>query len=142
MDIKFEVRGRPIGKQATHFNRFTGRAYTPSESRYYQEQIALTAQAYMKSNKKEKLLGPIKFTMTIYFLRKKPSPQKHKFFLMHHLNENYPCIKPDTSNVLKPAEDALQGICYDNDMNIVEHHLYKRYNEYEGLEILIEPITE
>jgi Holliday junction resolvase RusA-like endonuclease len=141
MEIRFEVIGHPVGKQETKFNFKTRHAYKPEESRRYKELVSWTAKKYMKESKKEMLFGPVRMDLIITLKKVKPAYDKHKFFVSHHLSEDYPCKKPDRSNVLKTVEDALEGICYDNDMNIVDGYTKKVYGEPEKVEIIINPVN-
>lgn len=56
--------------------------------------------------------------------------------------EIYPTKKPDFDNIAKIVADALNKIAYKDDKQIVESHIYKRYNTYSYVEICIFGVNE
>jgi Holliday junction resolvase RusA-like endonuclease len=53
-----------------------------------------------------------------------------------------PVVKPDADNLLKTIADALNGVCYSDDSQIVEVTLNKWYAEEPKAEILIREISK
>ena len=122
--IKFKVSGLPVGKEEVKFNIKTKRAYKPNKTRWYFQQIQLIAKNYMQMNNLKMLEGAIHFELDIIFKKGK---------------RDEPTTKPDTSNVLKTAEDALNKICYTDDSCIVSHRLGKWFGE-EGIVFTVERV--
>jgi Holliday junction resolvase RusA-like endonuclease len=52
----------------------------------------------------------------------------------------FPTSRPDADNFLKCACDALNGICWKDDAQIVDMRVSKRYSETPSLEIEIFPV--
>lgn len=77
----------------------TGRVYVSEEARSYREQAAWLA----KIAGAELMTGALMMTLRIFRPRK----------------------VGDSSNRIKVLEDALQGVLYKNDSQIVEHHIYR-----------------
>lgn len=127
--INFRVAGKPIGKQETQVNTKTHRAYKPEKTKWYYEQIQLTARNYMQKRNLKALEGPIDFRLDI--------------ILKEKLESKYiaPTIKPDSSNVLKTVEDALNKICYKDDKDIIYHEIHKWFGVKEGIIITIKRIN-
>ena len=48
-----------------------------------------------------------------------------------------PITKPDGTKLLRSTEDALKGICWRDDSQVVEQHIYRRYAERPGADIRI-----
>ena len=53
-----------------------------------------------------------------------------------------PLKKPDADNILKVVADALNGIAYQDDKQIVLAEARKAYSEMEGLYITVEEYIE
>jgi Holliday junction resolvase RusA-like endonuclease len=51
----------------------------------------------------------------------------------------WPTKKPDADNILKLVADALNGLAYVDDKNIVTAHAHKVYSDRPRLEINIIP---
>lgn len=54
----------------------------------------------------------------------------------------FPAVKPDVLKLARAVEDALTGIVYADDAQIVSEKLVKRYGEPERVEIDIRPAVE
>lgn len=76
------------------------------------------------------LEGPLKLTVVFELARPKG-----------HLGKNgvrasapaHPTVKPDATKLLRGVEDALTGILWRDDAQIVEQHVTKRYTELAPL---------
>lgn len=53
----------------------------------------------------------------------------------------FPTQKPDILKLTRAAEDALTGIAYNDDAQIVSEHIHKRYGEPERVEILLHQLN-
>lgn len=51
-----------------------------------------------------------------------------------------PLVKPDLSNIVKGIEDALNGIAYIDDCQIVDLHVMKFYSDEPRVEVVLEEI--
>lgn len=55
----------------------------------------------------------------------------------------YPAVKPDATKLWRAVEDALEGIVYANDAQIVQQDIAKLYGEPERCEVvLFEVVTD
>jgi len=54
---------------------------------------------------------------------------------------HFPTGKPDTLKLSRGTEDALTGICWHDDAQVVNQTATKRYGALEGVRITIEPVT-
>lgn len=87
------------------------------------------------------LLGPLSVTMRFY----RPRPSSH--FGKHGLNKAgseaiAPATRPDVLKLARAAEDALTGVLWRDDAQIVEEHLYKCWGEPARLEIEIAEMVQ
>lgn len=123
-DYIFTVKGQPQGKGTTARQRKTKIyeewTYTPESTRIYEEEIKLR---YKEKFKNEMLDGNIAVEV---FINKKPASylgiRKYNKLLGKYCN-----IKPDTDNVVKAVLDALNGVAYADDKNVVEIYAVKKY---------------
>jgi Holliday junction resolvase RusA-like endonuclease len=76
------------------------------------------------------LEGPLKLTIDFYL----PKPKSTK--------SRVPISRPDLSNYVKAAEDAMNGILYVDDARIIEIHARKLYGLPSRVEITIEEVAE
>ena len=120
--FQFDVDPKP--KQRPRVNTKTRRAYTPEATRNYERFIRdLTKLQWGKSKSIEK---PIK--MDIVFHMKRPAsvpPRKRK----------YPSVRPDLDNLEKALIDAMQGIVFVDDSQIVTKTSSKVYGIEGRIEV-------
>lgn len=128
--LKFKIIGQPIAKGRPRFFRagsYTG-TYTPANTRRWEEFVHFQAIQYRP---KSLWQGPIAMTLIFLMPRPKSLPKK----VVHHIK------KPDLDNLAKSVKDALQGIIYRTDSQIVTLNIEKKYavDEY-GVEIEMEEV--
>lgn len=70
--------------------------------------------------------GPLMLAVTFYQQRPK-SHYNGKLTALHPRAPKYPTGKPDATKLLRPLEDAMTGIVYKDDAQIVEQIVRKRY---------------
>jgi Holliday junction resolvase RusA-like endonuclease len=49
----------------------------------------------------------------------------------------YPAVKPDTTKLLRGLEDALSGVVWRDDAQVVEQAVAKRYGHPEGAQVIV-----
>ena len=135
MMITFVVYGEAVGKQRPRFARRGNHisTYTPQKTKSYEDEIRMMAKAAMGSS--EPLDTPV--TVAIYIRVGIPSSfskQKRKDALE---NIQKPTKKPDADNILKCFMDAMNGIVYLDDKQVVNIHLTKVYAETPAVEIMV-----
>ena len=123
------TQGRP------RFSRQGGfvKAYDPSKSRDYKSYVRLIAAQNAPDSPVE---GAIELSLRIYRAIPKGMPKyKREAAKAGTLR---PVTKPDVSNVLKGVEDALKGVWYKDDSQIVGFGvLGKWYDERPRIEIMM-----
>lgn len=83
--------------------------------------------------------GPLSVTFSIFV----PRPQGH-FGRKGNLLPSarlYPAVKPDVLKLARGLEDALSGIVWRDDAQIVVEHLYKQYGEPARAEVEVREIA-
>ena len=140
MMITFKVDADPVGKQRARYAKRGNfvQTYTPDKTRNYEALIKEAAIQAMGSN--EILETPVNLYLYIRAPIPKSLPKKR---LEAYLNgSEKPIKKPDASNVLKSVEDAMNGVVYKDDSQIVNIHVTKVYSSVPGVDICVKECLE
>lgn len=137
MRLQFKVPGEPVGKGRPRFVRATGRTYTPEKTERYENLVKL---AFIKEYPDViPLEGPLAVTMIANFSIPKSWSKKKQALAI--AGARRPTKKPDTDNIAK-IKDALNGIAWRDDAQVVEEQILKYYAEVPSLTIIIETLGE
>ena len=137
-DNKKELYFNVIGKfQAKQRPRFNGKfAYTPKETRSYENLVRCKAEDAMIKNNLSIFTGPL--TAEIEVLFETPKSASKKMIKNIEENKEYPTKKPDVDNIAKTILDALNKIVYEDDSQVVDLIVHKVYGIYgTGVNVLI-----
>lgn len=132
MLIKFSIPGEPVAKARPRFTR-NGHAYTPAKTRTYEEIVRLHATQAMKG--KKLLTGALELDVTFYFAIPKYFTNAIREKAMR--GELAHQKKPDFDNCAKAITDACNKVVYNDDAQVTDAHVYKRYSEFPRVEITI-----
>jgi Holliday junction resolvase RusA-like endonuclease len=133
--IVFIVKGEPKGKGRPRLNRYSGSVYTPADTVQYER---LVAWSYANAAHGYKFTSPVKVTVKAYH---KPPKGKSKKVVGDMLNGHIlPTKKPDADNVAKIILDGLNHVAWDDDTQVVEMMVTKRYCEESMVAVIIEEI--
>ena len=138
--IKFTVPGNPVAKgRARSFIR-NGKIghYTPNKTMSYENLVKIMAAEAMDG------LNPIDeaVLMNVGLYVQIPSSWAKKKQMQARNGEVRPTTKPDCSNTVKGIEDALNGVVYLDDKQIVELSVKKYYSDLPRAEIEIKSLCE
>ena len=124
-----QAQGRPRAGKT-----FTGRTvvYDPSKSRDYKQYVRIVAS----QNRPEKPYeGQIKMQIDVYRPIPKSMPKyKQKLAVEGQLR---PVTKPDIDNYFKSVSDALNGVIYKDDSQIIEIKASKFYSDAPRVEVVV-----
>jgi Holliday junction resolvase RusA-like endonuclease len=138
--VAFSLSGEPNGKGRPRISTRNGmvRAYTPEKTRNYSAALRMAAQTAMEGRKPFE--GPVKVIVFAMFGVPASFSKKKRERALDDLNLTmYPTKKPDIDNIAKHF-DALNGIVWTDDKNVVSCHIYKRYDECPELQIIVEEV--
>jgi Holliday junction resolvase RusA-like endonuclease len=140
--ILIVVPGEPIAQGRPKFSTKNGvfRTYDPPDSMDYKETVAVCARLSMA--RKQMLEGALALSVKVY--RSVPTSWSEKRKQMAYAGQLRPVTKPDTDNYVKGALDALEGIVFKNDSQVVEYRqpFGKWYSEKPRLEIELKEIGD
>ena len=137
--MKFTIPGAPQGKARPKIVRrgnFT-QAFTPEKTVNYEALVKLSYQQAAGGL----FLGagvPVRVRIDAYYdTPKSGSKKKLRDMLMGLI---YPTKEPDWDNIGKIVCDALNGIAYKDDAQVVDGHVVKHYSETPHTDVLIEEV--
>ena len=126
----FSVEGDPVGKQRPRFAK--GRTYTPKKSVDYENLIARQARSAMGPAE------PLETPVAVYIYANHAIPASYS------KNRKKACLnrlerpkKPDLDNVAKSFLDAMNGIVYKDDVQVVSLHVTKRYDTIASVHVCV-----
>ncbi len=131
----FEIHGDPIPQKQTQFIRKTGIAYDPSKKS--RSQIQWQSRPYAPS---VPLQGPISVDITFYFAPPKSTSSVKRRQMLNHVIHH--TKKPDADNCAYLITNALKGIFYDDDAQIIDLNIHKRFAEVAKTVVKIIAIEE
>ena len=99
--------------------------YDPATSRDWKRTVLAQVLPHKPASPVE---GPLRLDLAIYVRRPASLPKR----------ERHPIKRPDLSNFLKAIEDALGGIAYRDDAQLVEVVASKAFDPAPGARIRIE----
>lgn len=133
MIVTFIVNGPIVAKQRPRFNGSTNTVFTPSKTIGYEGWIR---DCYLFRGPGKALEGEIKATIEAY-LEIPKSASKAKRIQMEKGILN-PTKKPDLDNIAKSILDALNGIAYKDDSQVVELTVKKMYADKPYVRVTLE----
>ena len=127
MPVKFEVLGVPVGKGRPKFSTVNGHAvaYTPAKTANYETLVRLSYQQKYAGCTFEKN-APLMADITALFPIPKSASKKLQAKMLSGAVR--PTKKPDCDNIIKAVLDALNGVAYYDDSQVVKICIRKRYD--------------
>ncbi|MDR1240299.1 MAG: RusA family crossover junction endodeoxyribonuclease [Oscillospiraceae bacterium] len=136
MKIKFTILGEPFGKERPRFSvkGFKVFTYTPAKTSNYEKTIRKEFREKVGVSFKEKI--PLEVKITAYYRIPKHTPKDW----VRKMNARLilPTKKPDLDNVVKVIFDALNGVCYYDDVQVCKLNIEKFYSTDPRVEVEIE----
>ena len=143
MRVSFVVAGHPVGKGrprtrvvATRAGRIFASHYTPAATRIHEAAIAQHAQLAMAG--RAPFTGPVR--LTVIQVHAVPASWSRKARDAALAGTIRPTVKPDWDNVGKAVSDAVNGVVYFDDKQVVSARVEKWYGPRPELEIVVETI--
>lgn len=136
--IRFFVPGKPQGKgrpRAVARGKFV-RMYTPEKTATYESTVALSASEAMGN--KAPMDGPLAVVMRIALPVPTSWSNRKKAQALDGIV--LPTTKPDADNVVKGVFDAINGVVWRDDTQVVDLRVIKRYSERPGVLMQVERV--
>ncbi|MBR6102603.1 MAG: RusA family crossover junction endodeoxyribonuclease [Ruminococcus sp.] len=130
--VRFSVLGQPIGKGRPKFTSYGKypRAYTPEKTASFENLVKMEYRRQCKDKRfaDDAMIGIVIYA---YYAIPKSASKKKKEAMLRRLIR--PTVKPDYDNIAKIVSDALNGIAYADDKNIVDSAVHKFYSYTPGI---------
>lgn len=131
--IKFTVEGLPVAKARPRVTRYG--TYTPAKTKNYEELVQYSFKSQCKCGVLE---GPLEIAIEFYMYIPKSTSKKRR--RLKNNKEILPTKRPDFDNLTKSITDALNGLAFKDDNQIVVAHIYKYYSDDPRAVVRIETI--
>lgn len=138
--LTFQLAGHPQGKgRARAFLRGSHIGhYTPAATRSYEGMIR--EAAFREMNGREPTGAPVEVWLTAFFdIPKSYSKKKRAAAICNMLK---PAKKPDIDNIIKAFVDAMNGVVFRDDCQIVRGLYAKVYGLTPMVVVTIKPLLE
>ena len=136
-EIYFIVPGEVVPKGRPRFTR-SGHAFTPKRTTDYETKVKsyyVTEYPYGKAFEDESL----EIVLNVYMALPKSISKKKRD---HMLCYEFPTKRPDLDNLLKSVCDALNGVAYNDDSQIVMATVNKFWSEEAKAEITLREVSK
>lgn len=135
--VIFSIPGEPVGKARARTVRNGSKSisYTPEKTKEYERLVRF---CYMKARGKYFEDKPIRAIITAYYHIPKSDSKKQRELKLQ--SAILPCVKVDIDNVCKIILDALNGLAYEDDKQIVYLVAQKLYSLEPRVEVKLEEI--
>lgn len=134
--IAFTIPGKPQPKERPRVTK-SGYTFTPPRTKEYEAKV-------IEQAKKSQLLPQSPLTtplkMILWFYYPIPTSWSKKKQELARRKQIQPAKRPDIDNLAKLIMDALNGVAYVDDAQIVQLVINKQYDEEPRAEVLIDEI--
>ncbi len=145
MKAEIVIEGQPVGKGRPKFARqgqFV-KAYTPEKTADYEELVRTIYRLKAKDEHFRTVYFqkdiPLRIHIRAYYKIPKNTAKALRADMLD--GKIRPLVKPDFDNVEKIICDALNGIAYQDDKQIVENYMQKFYSDKPRVEVTLEEIS-
>lgn len=138
--VTFIVYGIPVPKARPRFRRIGNfvSTYTAAKTKTYEDSVREAARSAMGSSE------PLETPVSVYCYIRCPIPasysKKRKQACLDGIEK--PTHRPDADNTFKSVSDAMNGIVYKDDSQIINIHITKVYAETPAVEVLVAEALE
>lgn len=127
--IMFTIPGKAQGKGRPRFMR-NGHTYTPEPTRNYEELVRLK---FREKYKDAPIEDAVRVSIMVWMMPAKSLSKKKKAELMMQS----PMLKPDVDNIAKIVLDALNGLAWKDDKQVVYLDIEKLWGYEEKVVVII-----
>lgn len=137
-NLNFMVPGQPYGKGRPRIGKVGkhARMFTPEKTVAYESLVALFASQAMQG--KPLISGPVSVSMMLVFSI--PESWSKKKRAQAQDAEIWPTTKPDMDNVVKAVFDAINGVVWVDDVQVVSLAVSKSYGDQPAVHVAVMPM--
>lgn len=136
--MTFTIPGEPCGKGRPRVVNVHGRSmsYTPEKTATYENLVRLEFQQAAGPTIVLMSAAEVRMTINCYYGLAKSDSKKRRMAKL--TGEERPTKKPDCDNMGKAIADALNGLAYRDDSQIVSMTVEKWYSETPHVDVTIQ----
>ena len=135
--VAFTIPGNPVGKGRAR-STASGIHYTPDKTRNHEAFVKMIAKQAMFSNPPMKGACAVEIRVNVT-IPKSTSNKKRDLMLRGFIR---PTKRPDNDNIEKAINDAMNGIVFDDDVQIVDNHTTKWYSEFSETTVFVREVAQ
>lgn len=137
MNVSFVIPGEPQGKGRPRFSMQHGRTITrtPEQTVLYENLVKMEYRQQCRGIMFEAGV-PLDMRIVAYYAIPKSVSKKKRLAMLRH--QIRPTKKPDSSNVMKAIEDALNTVAYHDDAQIVDSQIRRFYSDQPRVVVKIQ----
>ncbi|MFT4146411.1 MAG: RusA family crossover junction endodeoxyribonuclease [Mobilitalea sp.] len=132
--IKFRISGKPQGKARARTTKYG--SYTPEKTVLYENYIKLCYQ------NESSYISAKPLYVYIYAFLQIPKNTPKKYIKDMEIGNIRPIKKPDIDNIAKVILDALNGIAYKDDTQVIGLTVAKMYARNPFVEVTIQEVGD
>ncbi|VVE78152.1 RusA family crossover junction endodeoxyribonuclease [Pandoraea sputorum] len=134
--VEFIIDGKPEPKGRPRFCSINGRtrSYSPGKTVAYEGKVASAASVAMMAAGAQTFSGAVLLQIGIHLPIPASWSKKRRGRAL--VGEIAATNKPDADNVLKAIKDGMNGVVYEDDSQVVEIRLHKRYSDTPCVTVL------
>lgn len=133
--FKFDIEPVPQLRPRVSSRGGYVRVYDPAKVKQFKSLLrSLAVNQYARPP----LLGPLSVSLTFYRPVQKSISQSERERRLS--TESKPVVKPDTDNYIKSTLDALNGVLWHDDAQIVKITAEKRYSDHPKITVSVKPV--
>lgn len=133
MMTQFTVLGAPRGKERPRAAKLRDRTivYTPKKTRDYEREIATAYRTQCSGM----FSGAVTIEIHAYYEIPKSASRKRVLDMVS--DRERPTKKPDGDNIAKAVCDALNGVAYKDDSQVVDLTVRKYFSKFPHIQVFI-----
>ena len=133
MMVEFMALGAPKGKERPRAAKLRDRTivYTPKKTKDYEREIATAYRTQCRGI----FSGAVAIEIHAYYEIPKSASRKRVLDMVS--DRERPTKKPDGDNIAKAVCDALNGVAYKDDSQVVDLTVRKYYSKFPHVQVFI-----
>lgn len=136
----FKIPGKVQAKQRPRFNTKSGRVYTPQQTVNYESYVKLCYTNFANEFDWKPFESQIRAEIEVFMSIPKSDTKKKKDLKLS--GKIRPTLKPDNDNIAKSVLDALNGLAYVDDKQVVELEVKKFYSDEPCVYVRLHELVE
>lgn len=135
-EIKLSIPGQPVGKERPRFGK-NNQIYTPQQTKDYENRVktyALCINPELNALSSTAFSGGVAVFIKAFYPVPKSATKKERELIT---SGKRPLVKPDLDNIGKIILDALNGVAYLDDKQVICLSIEKLYDDHPRVHLTL-----